>query len=90
MKKNQNGITLIALVITIIVLLILAGVSIALLTSDGNILTNAGKAKTDTQIGTAKEMAGIAVSDLLDDFYNKKYVTKEITDNQDARRLCYS
>ena len=33
MLKNQKGITLIALVITIIVLLILAGVSIAMLTS---------------------------------------------------------
>ena len=31
-RKNINGITLIALVITIIVLLILAGVSIAMLT----------------------------------------------------------
>ena len=32
MMKNQKGVTLIALVITIIVLLILAGVSIAMLT----------------------------------------------------------
>ena len=37
--KKQTGITLIALVITIIVLLILAGVSIALLTGNNGILT---------------------------------------------------
>ena len=34
LKERENGITLIALVITIIVLLILAGVSIAMLTGD--------------------------------------------------------
>ena len=38
--KNNKGITLIALVITIIVLLILAGISIAMLTGENGILTN--------------------------------------------------
>lgn len=41
MFKEQKGVTLIALVITIIVLLILAGVSIAMLTGDNGILTKA-------------------------------------------------
>ena len=40
MKNNQRGITLVALVITIIVLLILAGVTIAALSGDNGILTN--------------------------------------------------
>lgn len=48
MKKN-NGITLIALVITIIVLLILAGVSIAMLTGKNGILNQATSAKTQTK-----------------------------------------
>ena len=43
--KKQGGITLIALVITIIVLLILAGVSISMLTGDNGIITQAQKAK---------------------------------------------
>lgn len=43
--KKQNGITLIALVITIIVLLILAGVSIAMLTGQNGILNQATSAK---------------------------------------------
>ena len=34
MKKNNKGITLIALIVTIIVLLILAGITVALLTGD--------------------------------------------------------
>ena len=46
--RSQKGITLIALVITIIVLLILAGVSIAMLTGQNGILTRAGEAKDDT------------------------------------------
>ena len=51
MMKKQNGITLIALVITIIVLLILAGVSIAMLTGDNGILTQATKAQKNTSEG---------------------------------------
>lgn len=43
--KNEKGITLIALVITIIVLLILAGVTIATLTGNNGILTKANEAK---------------------------------------------
>ena len=43
--KSKNGITLIALVITIIVLLILAGVTIATLTGDNGILTKAQSTK---------------------------------------------
>ena len=46
--RNQKGITLIALVITIIVLLILAGVSIAMLTGENGILTRAN----DSQVAT--------------------------------------
>ena len=42
--KRENGITLIALVITIIVLLILAGVVLATLTGQGNIIGNAENA----------------------------------------------
>ena len=45
MMKQEKGITLIALVITIIVLLILAGVTIATLTGDNGILTQAQNAK---------------------------------------------
>ena len=54
-KNGSNGITLIALVITIIVLLILAGVSIATLTGDNGILTRASDAKIETALGAVKE-----------------------------------
>lgn len=58
--KTSNGITLIALVITIIVLLILAGVTITTLTGDNGILKQADKAKTETTMGEEKEAIGLA------------------------------
>lgn len=48
-RKKENGITLVALVVTIIVLLILAGVTIATLTGDNGILTRAQEAKEKTK-----------------------------------------
>ena len=46
---KQKGITLIALVITIIVLLLLAGISIAMLTGENGILTKGNNAKEQTE-----------------------------------------
>ena len=54
-KINNLGITLIALVITIIVLLILAGVSIAMLTGENGILTQAQRAKEETESAARNE-----------------------------------
>ena len=59
--KQNNGITLIALVITIIVLLILAGVTIATLTGDNGILTKAQEASEDTKRANAEEQVKLAV-----------------------------
>ena len=54
-KSSAKGITLIALVITIIVLLILAGVSISMLTGDNGIITQAQKAKEKTEEAKIRE-----------------------------------
>ena len=63
-KNNVNaGITLIALVITIIVLLILAGVTIATLTGQNGILTNATKAKEETRGGNVQEARDLWVTE---------------------------
>ena len=58
--KRERGITLIALVITIIVLLILAGVSIAMLTGQNGILTQAQNASEQTEVGAEKEAISLA------------------------------
>ena len=62
MKYSKKGITLIALVITIIVLLFLAGISIATLTGDNGILTQANKAKTETEKSGAQENIELEVT----------------------------
>ena len=53
--SKQKGITLIALVVTIVVLLILAGTAIAMLTGDSGIMTNAQKAKMSTELAGYKK-----------------------------------
>ena len=61
-KQNSKGITLIALVITIIVLLILAGVSISLVVGDNGILKKSQSAKVETEIAEEKEIIANAVA----------------------------
>ena len=58
-KCKQTGITMVALVITIIVLIILAGVTIATLSGDNGILSNATKAKLETEIAQDKEQLSL-------------------------------
>ena len=60
---QEKGITLIALVVTIVVLLILAGVSIAALSGDNGILQNATKAKEETDEATDIEKIKLAISE---------------------------
>ena len=61
-KGNSNrGITLIALVITIIVLLILAGISIAMLTGENGILTKADRSREETEKQSIIEEARIEI-----------------------------
>ena len=64
--KNVKGITLIALVISIIVLLILSAVSIAILTGENGILTQANEAKEETR--------GANVDEAIRDMENRKRI----------------
>ena len=61
---NNKGITLIALVITIIVLLILAGVSIAMLTGNNGILNQAQNAVGKTDRAEAVERINTEIAAL--------------------------
>ena len=58
--KSKKGITLIALVVTIVVLLILAGVSISMLGGENGIITQAIEAKDETTIGNEIEQVKLA------------------------------
>lgn len=57
MLKGQKGITLVALVVTIIVLIILAGVSIALVLGDNGIITKAKEGQENYALGANEEAA---------------------------------
>ena len=64
-RVKENGITLIALVVTIVVLLILAGVSISMLTGNNGIITQAQNAKNKTEEAEEKEKIQLAVLDAI-------------------------
>ncbi len=53
--KRENGITMITLAVTIIVLIILAGVSINMLVGDNGIITMAQKAKENMELAQIEE-----------------------------------
>ena len=84
-EKANSGITLIALVITIIVLLILAGVSIAMLTGQNGILTQAQNAKTTNENKSAEEKVKLAImaakSQSTDGSLELDKLTTEVTTN---------
>ena len=76
-KNTEKGITLIVLVITIIVLLILAGVSIAMLTGENGILTRATDSKTQTIVADEKEAIGLAYNGVIAENQGSGEVTAE-------------
>lgn len=71
--KNNKGITLIALVVTIIVLLILAAVSIAMLTGENGILKRAADARDNSANGTLEEATKIAIGNIMTNDLRWKY-----------------
>ena len=75
LKVKESGITLIALVITIVVLLILASVSIATLTGQNGILTQATKAKEESEIASVKEQVELDITN---------WKAEKLRNNEDA------
>ena len=74
-KSKETGITLIALVVTIVVLLILAGVSISMLTGENGVITQAQKAKEETEIAEEKEAVQIAYTGAMGEKYDPDSIT---------------
>lgn len=74
--QKKKGITLIALVVTIIVLLILAGVTLALIAGSEGILGRTSKAVDKNKEATAKEQAELLIMDEQSEFYDAQYVNQ--------------
>lgn len=80
-KRNNRGITLIALVITIIVLLILAGVSISMLAGNNSILNNATTAVREKALGDVKEQVLLVVYETYTEYHSKE-VTHALSEGE--------
>ena len=79
-RLNRNkGITLIALVITIIVLLLLAGISISMLAGNNSILNRAGQSRVANALGTGKDAVNMAVMAAVQDYYQSVYDGQNVT-----------
>lgn len=76
-KKSPRGITLVALVITIVILLILAGISINLLSGEDGIIAKASKAVTETEISSAKEDLSLLVIEEKLEYYKDNPIGKD-------------
>ena len=87
---RESGITLIALIVTIIVLLILAGVSIATLTGDNGILTQANRAKEETELSEQEEMENLDSTVNIIGQYVKEKLSKNITGNNYGEYVEYN
>ena len=87
--KNRKGITLIALIVTIIVLLILAGISIGAITGNNGIINQAKNAKSDTEYARWEEQIDVAIvdaeskhreptmGDVIEELINKEIISDE-------------
>ncbi len=76
--KNTKGITLITLIVTIIILLILAGVTLNLLTGENGILKQATNAVDNYSDAAEKELSDLKNLDqFIDSFSNKKHNTPQ-------------
>lgn len=91
MKKNQKGITIISLIITIIVLSIIAGVSIGSLTNNQKVIKTTEEAKNADDIAREKEiinLAGvIAKNNSSKGELTEKNFTQEINNQADGREV---
>ena len=76
--KGSKGITLIALVITVIVLLILAGITISALSGENGIIQKAVEARTQTDIANVKEQARLDITELQMDKLGEDITEEEL------------
>ena len=85
--REKSGITLITLVVTIIVLLILAGISIATLTADNGILKNATYAKFATEVRDLQEQVNLKV--IQEDYSGSGEINEELKIDSKYNDLLY-
>ena len=79
-RLNRNkGITLIALIITIIVLLLLAGISISMLAGNNSILNRGGQSRAANALGAAKDEVSMKIQAATQDYFLSVYNSNTTT-----------
>ena len=79
-RNKEKGVTLIALVVTIVILLILAGLSISMLTGENGMITKTKEAKFATKIASYQEQISLYIA-------NEKIIIKETVNKKRAKYL---
>lgn len=74
--RNERGITLVALVVTIVVLLILAGVTITYALSNNGIFTKAQEAGMVSEQATIRDAVSSAQAECMMEYYDASKTTK--------------
>ena len=77
--KKENGVTLVALVVTIIVLLILAVVSFSIIMGDNGVLKKAVVAGDTTKAASAEEAMNMRIGEYVAEYYQTKYTASGTT-----------
>ena len=70
-NKKERGVTLIALVVTIIVLIVLAGVSINLMFGQLGVVTKSKEAKEENLKQTAKDVMSLKITNIQIENYTE-------------------
>lgn len=82
-RKNSNGITLISLIATIIILIILAGTSVNILMGEDGIIKKAVEARKNTTVALEKESISIAYTTLIEEeMESGEIITTEKFENE--------
>jgi len=82
MLKEQKGITLVALVITIIILIILAGITLAMVLGENGLIARARQGAS--QLGVVRDAATVALAEVTIDYYKDPVGTTLSTTYHDA------
>lgn len=86
--KKETGITIVALVITIIILLLLAGITIATLNGENGLLSKVKQSKEKYSIAEAKEKLELAITNLQIEQEGKgEQLTKEVLPNINNKEI---
>ena len=81
MEKKRNGITLIALIITVIILLILAGTAVTIAINGGDIFGKATQARDGWNVAVAEEQSAVSNAlAIFDEFESTNKIDYEIGD----------